>query len=183
MQTCSYGWLFYKNFFISAFTFGGGYVVIPMLEKYFVDEKKLFTKHELLDMAAIAQSSPGAIALNLAVVSGYRVKGMKGAIISAIASILPPFIIIYMISSCYDVFQNNVAIRSIMRGMEAGVIALIVNLLIDMTSLIMKEKNKIFIAFIPLAFLLNFVFQISVLWILIGICILCVMDMKWRKCR
>ena len=60
-----YLWLFKVNFFISAFTFGGGYVVIPMIRKYFVTEKHLFSEDELMDMAAIAQSSPGAIAINL----------------------------------------------------------------------------------------------------------------------
>lgn len=180
MNTCTYRWLFYKNFFISAFTFGGGYVVIPMLQKYFIDEKQLFTKDELMDMAAIAQSSPGAIALNLAVLSGYRVKGFSGALISAIASILPPFIIIYFVSQCYEIFQNNLVIRSIMRGMEAGVIALIIDLVIDLTSLIVKEKNKFMSCLIPIAFCLNFVFQISVIWILLGVCIVCVFDIYYK---
>ena len=63
-------WLFGINFFISAFTFGGGYIVIPMIKKYFVDRKQLFNNEELMDMAAIAQSSPGAIAINLTVLAG-----------------------------------------------------------------------------------------------------------------
>lgn len=180
MKQCTYAWLFYKNFFISAFTFGGGYVVIPMLEKYFINEKELFTKDELMEMAAIAQSSPGAIALNLAVVSGYRVKGFQGAFISAIASVLPPFIIIYFVSQCYDFFQTNMVIRSMMSGMEAGVIALIINLVIDMTQMIIKEKNHFLISLIPIAFILNFIFHISVLWILIGVCVICIIEIKCK---
>lgn len=181
MNTCTYRWLFYKNFFISAFTFGGGYVVIPMLQKYFVEEKHFITQSELMDMAAIAQSSPGAIALNLAVLSGYRVKGFRGALISAFASILPPFIIIFIVSQFYQIFQENQMVRSIMRGMEAGVIALIVDLVIDMTMLIAKEKNNFMIALIPIAFCLNFFFQISVIWILFGVCLVCILEIQRKR--
>lgn len=176
MKTCTYSWLFYKNFSISAFTFGGGYVVIPMLEKYFVQEKGLFTQTELIEMAAIAQSSPGAIALNLAVLSGYKVKGIKGALISAAASILPPFIIIFIVSQFYTLFQNNTMLRSIMRGMEAGVIALIVDLIIHMTALIHKEGNRMMTVLIPLSFVLNFILHISVIWILLGVSIFCIIE-------
>lgn len=182
MKTCTYRWLFYKNFFISAFTFGGGYVVIPMLEKYYVQEKALFTKDELMEMAAIAQSSPGAIALNLAVLSGYKVKGKKGALISTAASILPPFIIIFLISHIYLFIQDNLVIRSIMRGMEAGVIALIVDLLINMTAMIYQEKHKLMTLFIPVSFLLNIVFHLSVVWILLCVSCLCVIEHYFKRC-
>ena len=77
-------WLFGIHFFISAFTFGGGYVVIPMIRRYFVEKKQLFSEEELLEMAAIAQSSPGAIAVNLSVLSGYRTLGRLGAAVSCI---------------------------------------------------------------------------------------------------
>ena len=73
-----YLWLFKVNFFISAFTFGGGYVVIPMIRKYFVTEKHLFSEDELMDMAAIAQSSPGAIAINLAVMNLLPIPALDG---------------------------------------------------------------------------------------------------------
>ena len=85
--------LFKATFLLSAFTFGGGYVVIPMMEKQYVEKHKWITHEELLDMAAVAQSSPGAIAVNLAVLAGYRIAGAPGAAVSCIASLLPPLIL------------------------------------------------------------------------------------------
>ena len=84
-----YFWLFSINLFISAFTFGGGYVVVPMIRKYFVEQKKLFDEDELMNMAAVAQSVPGAIAINLSALAGYRCAGTAGVLISCLASILP----------------------------------------------------------------------------------------------
>ena len=69
-------WLFWINLFIGAFTFGGGYIVVPMINKYFVWKKRLFSKEELLSMAAIAQSTPGAIAVNLSALAGHRTAGI-----------------------------------------------------------------------------------------------------------
>lgn len=93
-----YGSLFKITFSISAFTFGGGYVVIPMMRKYFVTDLELFSEKELLDMAAIAQSTPGAIAVNIAVLIGYRIAGITGAVISCLGTILPPLLILSVIS-------------------------------------------------------------------------------------
>ena len=73
----TYCWLFCINVFISAFTFGGGYVVIPMIKKYYVEEKQLFDEDELMNIPAIAQSSPGAIAINMSALAGYRVAGWQ----------------------------------------------------------------------------------------------------------
>lgn len=97
-------WLLGIHMFISAFTFGGGYVVVPMVRKYFVLHKKLFGEDELMEMAAVSQSVPGAIAVNLAAVTGYRAAGVLGAITSATASVLPPFLIMAVISRSYEAF-------------------------------------------------------------------------------
>ncbi|MFQ7739328.1 MAG: chromate transporter, partial [Emergencia timonensis] len=81
-------WLFNINLFISAFTFGGGYVVVPMVRKYYVEKKELFSEEELMDIAAISQSAPGAIAINLTALAGYRVLGWLGAGVSCMAAII-----------------------------------------------------------------------------------------------
>lgn len=88
-----YIWILGVNLFISTFTFGGGYVVVPMIRKYFVSRKKLFGEDELTNMAAIAQSAPGAIAINLSTLAGLRAAGMTGAVISCIAGVIPSFVI------------------------------------------------------------------------------------------
>lgn len=165
--------LFRITFSISAFTFGGGYIVIPMMRKYFVNDLNLISEQELLDMAAIAQSTPGAIAVNIAVLVGYRISGITGAIISCIGTVLPPLLILSIISLFYKAFRDNRIISAILKGMEAGVAAIIVNLVIDMTQGVLKQKNWLLTLMVPLTFLSNFVFNINVLVIIIFCSILC----------
>ena len=88
----TYFWLLAVNLFISSFTFGGGYVVVPMIRRYFVTQKQYFTEEDLVGMAAVAQSTPGAIAINLSALAGYRVAGTLGAAISCIAAVIPPLL-------------------------------------------------------------------------------------------
>src|SRR5690625_2052737 len=159
--------IFKFTFYISAFTFGGGYVVIPMMRKYFVEDLKLINEQELMDMAAIAQFSSGAIAVNIAVLVGYRVSGVVGAIISAIGTILPPLLILSVISLFYKAFRDNNIISAILKGMEADVAATIVDLIIDMMAGILKEKNLLFTLMAPVTFIASFIFNINVLFIII----------------
>lgn len=148
-----YIWLFFTHFFISAFTFGGGYVVIPMIRKYFVQKKHYFTEEELLDLSAIAQSCPGAIAVNLAVLTGYKTASFQGALLSMIASVLPPFIILSIIYFWYAGFRDNPFIAFIFWVLSIFVSAYIFDFVLDMAKTIQKEKSYLlyFLAF--LAFL------------------------------
>lgn len=165
-----YLWLFKVNFFISAFTFGGGYVVIPMIRKYFVTEKHLFSEDELMDMAAIAQSSPGAIAINLAVLAGFRSAGFSGAVLCGVSSVLPPFLILSVISTCYQVFRDLPVVTAVLKGMEAAVGALIVDIVFDMGAAVLKEKKPFFASLMPAAFAGSFLLGINVMVILL-ICV------------
>lgn len=165
-----YLWLFKVNFFISAFTFGGGYVVIPMIRKYFVTEKHLFSEDELMDMAAIAQSSPGAIAINLAVLAGFRSAGFSGAVLCGVSSVLPPFLILSVISTCYQVFRDLPVVAAVLKGMEAAVGALIVDIVFDMGAAVLKEKKPFFASLMPAAFAGSFLLGINVMVILL-ICV------------
>ncbi len=164
--------LFRITFYMSAFTFGGGYVVIPMMRKYFVNNLKLISEQELLDMAAIAQSTPGAIAVNLAVLIGYRIAGIHGAFISCIGTVLPPLLILSVISHFYNSFRSNRVISSVLKGMEAGIAASIVDLVINMTQGIFKEKNWLLTLMVPASFLSSFILNINVLVIIISCSIL-----------
>lgn len=169
-----YFWLLGINLFISSFTFGGGYVVVPMIQKYFVSRKKLFSEDELVDMAAIAQSSPGAIAINLSTLAGFRVAGMTGAAISCIAAVIPSLVILVFISMFYVSFAANPLISAVLRGMQAAVAALIVDFVVDMCSMMIKERSLLLILMIPTAFLANFIFEINVAIILAVCCFLCI---------
>lgn len=164
--------LFRITFYISAFTFGGGYIVIPMMRKYFVDDLELISEQELLDMAAIAQSSPGAIAVNIAVLIGYRIAGITGAIISAVGTVLPPLVILSIISLFYKAFRDNRVVSAVLKGMEAGVAATIVDLIIDMSQGILKEENWLLTLMAPITFIASFIFNINVLVIIISCALL-----------
>ena len=83
--------LFISTLYLSAFTFGGGYVIVTLMKKKFVDQYHWIEENEMLDLVAIAQSSPGAIAVNGAIVVGYKLAGMVGAVTAIIATIIPPF--------------------------------------------------------------------------------------------
>lgn len=168
--------LFRMTFSISAFTFGGGYIAIPMIRKYFVDDLELITDQDLIDMSAIAQSTPGAIAVNIAVLVGYRLAGLTGAIISCVGTILPPILIISLISLFYQEFRQNSVISAILKGMEAGVAAVIVNLVIDMGQVILKEKNFLLTILPVLVFISSFLLNVNVYIILFVCTILCILQ-------
>lgn len=176
-----YFWLLAINLFISTFTFGGGYVVVPMIRRYFVEQKQYFREEDLMSMAAVAQSTPGAIAINLSSLAGYRVAGTLGSVISCIAAIIPPLAVLGLVSVFYTAFISNVIVAAILKGMQAGVAALIVDLIIDMCSMILKERSLFLSAMIPAAFLANFVMGINVALILFICCLLCVARVFWRK--
>lgn len=93
--------------YLSAFTFGGGYVIVTLMKKKFVDEYHWIDEQEMLDLVAIAQSSPGAIAVNGAIVVGYKLAGIAGVLTTVIATVLPPFTILTLISFCYAAFRSN----------------------------------------------------------------------------
>ena len=152
-----------------------------MMRKYFVNGLRVISEQELLDMAAIAQSTPGAIAVNLAVLVGYRISGIAGAIIACIGTVLPPLIILSIISFFYKAFRDNKIISAILKGMEAGVAAIIVDLVIDMGQGIVKEKNLLLTMMAPAAFLASFVFNINILIIIISCSILCFVQVYIRS--
>ena len=148
-----YVWISYINLFISAFTFGGGYVIIPMVKKIFVTQKKLLQESEFLDLAAIAQSSPGAIAVNLNVLVAKKLAGIPGIALGLIFSILPPLVILGIISTFYNAFAANPYVSATLTGMQACVAALIVDLAVDMYRTILKEKSRLLDALPVLSFL------------------------------
>lgn len=177
----TYVWLLAVNLFISAFTFGGGYVVVPMVRRFFVEKRQYFTEEELIDMAAIAQSTPGAIAINLSALAGYKAAGIGGAFISCSAAVIPPLVILTFISAFYKMFISNAVIAAILKGMEAGVAALMVDLITDMCSLILKKKSFFLSAMIPLSFTAHFILGINVAFILLFCCFLCILQVFCKR--
>jgi len=135
--------LFSSTFYLSAFTFGGGYVIIPLMKKKFVDEYQWIEEKEILDLTAIAQSTPGAMAVNAAILIGYRMAGILGAVITILGTILPPLIILTVISLAYSAFIENQIVKLILRGMQAGVAAVVIDVSLTMILGVLKGKKII----------------------------------------
>lgn len=119
--------LFWTFFKIGAFTFGGGYAMVALLQNEFVEEKKWVTKEEFLDMVAIAESTPGPVAVNSATYIGYKIEGAAGAAASTVAVCLPSFAVIYLISLFFDQFLRLSVVASAFHGIQVCVIYLILS--------------------------------------------------------
>ena len=121
----SLGTLFFTFFKIGLFTFGGGYAMIALLEEEFIQRRKWLDKDELLDMAAIAESTPGPVAINSATYLGYKLAGVPGAATATVAVCLPSFLIIYAISLFFEQFTQLTVIANAFKGIQVCVIYLI----------------------------------------------------------
>ena len=160
--------LFISTLYLSAFTFGGGYVIVSLLKKKFVDEYHWIENDEMLDLVAIAQSAPGAIAVNGAIVVGYKLAGIIGAFVAVIGAIIPPFVIITILAMCYQAFRDNWLISQMLEGMQAGVGAVIASVVWDMGSGITKEKDMVSILVMIVAFAVSMIFNINVIFIILA---------------
>ncbi len=119
-------WTSFKTFFkIGAFTLGGGYAMIPIIQSEVVDKHKWIDKEEFLDLIAIAQSCPGVFAINISTFIGYKMRKEKGAICSALGTALPSFMIILLIAMCFHRFMDIPWIAAMFNGIRPAVVALI----------------------------------------------------------
>ena len=119
-------WQSFVTFFkIGMFTLGGGYAMIPIIESEVVDKNKWVSKEEFLDLIAIAQSCPGVFAINISVFIGYKLRKVRGAVVTALGTALPSFFIILLIAMFFHRFQDNAVVQSIFRGIRPAVVALI----------------------------------------------------------
>ena len=162
--------LFWSTLYLSAFTFGGGYVIVTLMKRKFVDQFHWIEENEMLDLVAIAQSAPGAVAVNGAVAVGYKLAGIPGAVVAALATILPPFFIISLISVFYNTFRSSFVVSKLLEGMQAGVGAVIASVAWDMGSGVAKEKEPLSLGIMAAAFLAACVFNVNVVYIIL-ICI------------
>ena len=155
--------LFLSTLYLSAFTFGGGYVIVTLMKTKFVDQYHWIDEEEMLDLVAIAQSCPGAIAVNGAIVVGYKLAGLTGVLCSVVATVIPPFVILSAISFCYAAFRSNLIVGWMLNGMQSGVGAVIMEVSFSMASGIVKEKQY-------LSIFANYFYKVSAI-VLILICI------------
>ena len=151
---------------IGAFTFGGGYAMIPLIQKEAVENHKWITDEDILEIIAIAESTPGPIAINSATFVGYRTCGVLGSVCATLGVVLPSFVIIFAISFVLRQFQELKAVQYAFSGIRAGVLALLCKALWGMY----KKNQKNWVSYIVMAgsFVLTALLDISVLPVLIG---------------
>ncbi|MFA7108635.1 MAG: chromate transporter [Sphaerochaetaceae bacterium] len=158
--------LFSAMFELSAFTFGGGYVIVSLMKQKFVDELGWLDDEEMLNLVAIAQSAPGAVAVNGALLVGYKTGGVLGALLSIIGTILPPFIIISIISQFYIAFKTNPIVNAFLKGMQPAIAAIIADVVINLGSNVIKQKKLVYIIAMLIAFVSSLFFSVNVMYII-----------------
>lgn len=160
--------LFFSTLYISAFTFGGGFVIVTFMKRKFVDELHWIDEQEMLDMAALAQSSPGAIAVNAAILVGWNVEGLLGMVVAVTGTIIPPMVILSVISFFYAAFASNVYVALVLKGMQAGVAAVILDVVCGLGGNVLKTRSVVYIALMVLAFVASFFFDVNVILIILA---------------
>ena len=161
--------LFITFFKIGAFTFGGGYAMIPIIQHEVVEKNHWITDDDILEIIAISESTPGPIAINSATFIGYRICGFWGSFFATLGVVLPSFVIILIISFILNEFQELKAVQYAFNGIRAGVLALLVKALVGMYK--KNPKNRVAYTVIAASFvaaLFAKYFGISVLWVIIG---------------
>jgi chromate transporter len=164
--------LFLSTLYISSFTFGGGFVIVTFMKKKFVDELHWIDEQEMLDMTALAQSSPGAIAVNAAILVGWQVEGLIGMIVAVLGTIIPPMVILSIISVFYNAFATNRYIALLLKGMQA-----------DLGGKVLKIRSWVYIALMVAAFVANTVFDVNVVVVILAAAVFGVVLalVQWKK--
>ena len=144
--------LFKATFLLSAFTFGGGFVIVSLMKKKFVEDLQWLEEEEMLDITAIAQSSPGPSPINASVILGYRMYGVIGSLVAILGTALPPMIIISVISVFYTQFRSNRIIAIALQVMRAGVAAVIFDVVINLAKNVIATKRTLYILLMATAF-------------------------------
>ena len=151
---------------IGAFTFGGGYAMIPLIQREITEKHGWITDDDILDIIAIAESTPGPIAINSATFVGYRTCGFWGAMCATVGVVLPSFVIILVISGILEQFQQLKVVQYAFNGIRAGVLALLFKALYTMY----KKSPKGWAAYVVMAaaFALTAFLKVNVLWVIAG---------------
>ena len=158
--------LFISTFLISAFTVGGGFVLIPLMKAKFVDEYGWLKENEALDLVSIAQSAPGVMAANSSIIMGYRMGGFLGSVTALLATVLPPLITLTIISYFYDAVASNPYVRMFLKGMQCGVTAILINVVLDLVIKQIKKKLALPLIIMAGAFIAAVVFKINIMQII-----------------
>ncbi|WP_213951061.1 chromate transporter [Tepidanaerobacter syntrophicus] len=158
--------LFATFFKIGSFTFGGGYAMIPLIEREVVENKKWVTGEEVVDVFAVAQSLPGAVAINSSTFIGYKIAGKKGALVATAGVILPSLLIITVIAMFFSRVQDNPVVKAIFSGIRPAIVALILTAAIKVSKTSIVDKIGLFLS--ALAVILVVVFDVQAIVVILG---------------
>lgn len=176
-------WEIFITFFkIGSFTFGGGYAMIPLIQKEVVEKKQWIEEEEIIDVFAMSESMPGAIAINSSILIGYKIEKKKGAYAATLGVILPSFIIITIIAAFFSRFQDSYVVKAAFKGIRPAVVALISIAAVKIGKAAIKDQTCYGISFI--AFALVFVFKIHAIFAILGGAVLGIIFYKFfpKKC-
>ncbi|MEG1971803.1 MAG: chromate transporter [Oscillospiraceae bacterium] len=154
--------LFIKTFYISAFTFGGGFVIISLMQKIFVEKLHWLNENEMMDYVSIAQSAPGVVAVNASILVGYHIGGVLGSAVAILGTVMPPMIIITIITFFYNAFRSNTIISAVLKGMQSGVAAVVCDVAINMGKNVTKDRDALSIFVLLASFVAVYFYKVSV---------------------
>lgn len=164
----SYWSLFLNTFVMSAFTVGGGYVMIPLMRERFVEKLGWIDQDELTELTALGQSAPGAMIINSTAIMGYRLLGFRGAVCAVLGTALPSVIVLAVISTFYELIRDNAYVSAAFRGMRAGVAAVIADTVVAMAAPYFRRETAVSVVIMAGAFLVAFALNVNVAFIIIG---------------
>lgn len=154
--------------YISAFTFGGGFVIVTLMKKKFVDSFGWLTEDEMLDITAMAQSCPGAIAVNAAILVGRQVAGAAGIAAAVTGTVIPPVAILSVISLFYKAFASNTFVAFALKGMQAGVAAVLTDVCLGLGKNALKKDRVINGCLMAFAFCVSFFTDINIVLVILA---------------
>ena len=164
-------WILFKSMFLlSACTLGGGFVIVSLMKKKFVEELKWLEEDEMLDITAITQSSPGPLPVNASVIIGYRMQGIPGSLAAVLGTILPPMFVISLICVFYTEFRQNLYIAAALQVMRAGVAAVILDVTWNLAKNVWNSHSVFYTSLMVLSFCGAYFFGVSAM-IIILICL------------
>lgn len=161
-------WTLFKSMFVlSACTFGGGFVIVSLMKKKFVEELQWLEEDEMLDITAITQSSPGPLPVNASVIIGYRMSGIIGSIVAVLGTILPPMAIISLICVFYTQFRENRYISIALQVMRAGVAAVILDVTWNLAKHVWNSRSVFYILLMTVSFIATCFMGIGAMYIIL----------------
>ena len=172
--------LFFTMLYISSFTFGCGFVIVTFMKRKFVDELHWIDDQEMLDLTALAQSSPGAIAVNAAILVGWHVAGFWGMVFAVLGTIIPPMVILSVISFFYAAFATNPYVALVLKGMQSGVAAVILDVVFSLGKGVVKSKSWLYLSVMAAAFVATFFFDVNVVYVILAAAVIGIASAVWE---